>query len=642
MNGWKVSAVPVFVTFIALLPASTAAAASEELGNGFRHHGVATPVSNHRGTVCTVDGDGRNVVLVWLFDHRGGYALLVIDADTGHSREVAMPFAPGGDCPYSSILSTANKFYTHFNSHFVEFDPGTGQFTFCHRTAPQMAMSMTEDDCGVIWSVTYPSSGLVSFHPATRAFKDFGHLHKENWLQYPRSIAADDQGWIYFAIGSTLSHILAFDPHAALVREVVPADGRVQGSGFVCRDLDGSVYGHLGGDGTWYRFHGGIATKIDAPQAIRRKPIITDSQGLFHREFPNGDRLAECDLVDRRLVVIKAGTGEHLERSFDYNSEGAHIMGLAAAPDGTICGGTAFPMRFFSYHPRTDQWINRASYSQWNTVARQGDHFFVGGYPSGFLLQWDPAQPWVATEIDNPQSNPRFLTQATPDIYRPHVLLPHPDGQTLVLGGTPAYGYTGGGLLFWDRATQSQTLVRHTELIAEHSTAALVALDAGKLLGGTTTAAGTGGERKAQQAELYILDMATRQIEWHQAVFPGVQEYTALCPGPRGVVYGITDRNRFFVFDPSQRAVLHEDMVGTTWGPTVSQQGPRPFVVDDRGTIYLLFVRGIARVDPDTYALELLTASPVPIGPGGDYLDGRIYFGSGSHLYSWAVPQSEP
>lgn len=52
--------------------AQAATAASEELGNGFRHHGVATPVSNHRGTVATVDGDGRNVVLVWLFDQRGG------------------------------------------------------------------------------------------------------------------------------------------------------------------------------------------------------------------------------------------------------------------------------------------------------------------------------------------------------------------------------------------------------------------------------------------------------------------------------------------------------------------------------------------------------------------------------------------
>src|SRR3972149_707563 len=141
----------------------------EDLGGGFLHHGVATPVSNHRGTVATVDGQGRNVVLVWLFDHRGGYALLMIDAETGKSQEFPMPFPPGGDCPYASILSSGNKFYTHFNSHFVEFDPEKRAFTFFRKTAPQMAMGMTKDDNGVIWSVTYPQSGVASCAPAKRA-----------------------------------------------------------------------------------------------------------------------------------------------------------------------------------------------------------------------------------------------------------------------------------------------------------------------------------------------------------------------------------------------------------------------------------------------------------------------------------------
>ena len=59
---------------------------TESLGAGFFHHGVATPVSNHRGTVATADGQGRDLVLVWLFDNRGGYALLSIDAESGTTR----------------------------------------------------------------------------------------------------------------------------------------------------------------------------------------------------------------------------------------------------------------------------------------------------------------------------------------------------------------------------------------------------------------------------------------------------------------------------------------------------------------------------------------------------------------------------
>jgi len=52
----------------------------------------------------------------------------------------------------------------------------------------------------------------------------------------------------------------------------------------------------------------------------------------------------------------------------------------------------------------------------------------------------------------------------------------------------------------------------------------------------------------------------------------------------------------------------------------------------------MLFVKGIARIDPATFGITMLHQSPVPIGPGGDFHNGRIYFGSGSHLYSYKVP----
>jgi len=622
------------------LAVQAAFAATEDLGNGFSHHGVATPVSNHRGTVATVDGEGRNVVLVWLFDHRGGYALLMIDAETGKSEEIPMPFPPGGDCPYSSILSTGNKFYTHFNSHFCEFDPEKRAFTFFQKTAPQMAMGMTEDDNGVIWSVTYPNSGVVSFDPAARAFKDYGHVHKENWAQYQRYVAADDTGWIYFGMGNTASHVIAFDPQTAKAKPMIPEAERMKGSGYVCRDINGKVYGHAGrgNDEDWYEFYKGECRKVDPSERTSSRPIITATQGLFYTQFPDGKRLKACDLVNRVLVVENPKTGEVKELNFDYTSEGAHIMGLATAPDNTICGGTAFPMRFFSYNPQTDAWTNRASYGQWNTVARQGERFFVGGYGGGFLLEWDPAQEWVATVKGQDDCNPRFLTQCSPTINRPHDLLAHPDGQTLVLAGTPGYGYTGGGLLFWDRDTRTHAVIEHTDILPEHSTQSLAALEDGKILGGSTTSPGTGGEKKAKQAELYIMDMATKKLDWHEAVFPGVQGYTDLCRASNGLVYGVADRKRFFVFDPAKRAVVHEEDTDATFGSTISHQGPRVFVLGPEGTLYMLFVKGVARVDLATHAITMLAESPVSIGPGGDLLDGRIYFGSGSHLYSYELP----
>jgi hypothetical protein len=261
----------------------------------------------------------------------------------------------------------------------------------------------------------------------------------------------------------------------------------------------------------------------------------------------------------------------------------------------------------------------------------------VGGYGGGFLLQWDPSQPWKATEKGSPDSNPRFLIQAAPTINRPHKLLAHEDGRSLVLAGTPGYGYTGGGLLFWDRETRHHVLLEHTDVLPQHSTMSLVALPNGKLLGGTTTAPGTGGEKKAKQAELYILDMASKKLDWHGALVPGAQSISDLCASPAAWIFGIADRSQLFVFDPGERKIVHRETISEELGPTNWQQGPRIFVTDGDGTIYVLLTRGIGRLDPTTFGVTLLAESPVPVGPGGDILQGRIYFASGSHLYSYAI-----
>jgi hypothetical protein len=628
--------------FALILPlvAQTNHAATRDLGNGFADHGVATPVSNHRGMVATADGDGRDAMLVWLYDHRGGYALLMIDADTGKSRQFPTPYPWGGDGPFASILSSAGKYYTHFGNHLSEFDPCRRAFTFHHRTKPQMAMSMTEDDDGVIWSATYPHCGLVSFNPKTREFKDHGYLNTENWRQYPRSVAVDDAGRVYVGIGSTAGQIVIFDPRAAKAKAFFAKNERAQGYAPVYRETDGKVYGHLPGNSVdgWFEFHKGQARRI-GKHGQKLKPILAGSQGLFHQQFPSGRRAKVCDTIERVLVVADPKTKETRTLKFDYTSEGAHLMGMATASDGTICGGTAFPMRFFSYNPKTDQWINRAAYGQFNTVAPAGDRFFVGGYGHGFLLEWDPSRPWVDSVKGRKDCNPILHTECAPTINRPHDLLAYPDGKLVVLAGTPGYGYTGGGLLFWDRETKSRVLLEHTDIIPQHSTLSLVALPDGKLLGGTTTSPGTGGEQKATEAELYIMNIATKKVEWRAAVFPRVQGYTKLCLAPNGLVFGFADRKRFFAFDPAKRRVVHEQDTGAVFGPCASQQGSRPFVRGKDGTIYILFANGIARLDPSTFKITMLAPSPVRIGPGGDWLDGRIYFGSGSHLYSYKPPE---
>ncbi len=626
------------VLLIMMLTVQVAFCGNLDIGKGFIDHGIAAPVSNACGIVATVDGQGRDVVLIWLSDHRGGYELLMIDAETGKSEEYPMPFRADGDSPYASILSSANKYYTYFNGHFVEFDPAKRAFTFSQKTAPQMAMSMTEDNNGIIWAVSHPHSGIVSFDPKTRKLKDYGYVHKENWAQYPQSIAADDAGWIYFGIGSKASHLFSFDPHSGQAKPMISEAERGNGHGYVYRGINGKVYGQaVKGKTDWYEFYKGVGKRIGRGEPIQPKFYIAGTSGLTHNQFPDGKRLISCNTVDRILIIDDPKLGTRKRFTIDYKSDGARIMGMVAAPDGSICGGTAFPMRFFSYNPKSGQWLNRPAYEQWNTMVSQGNLVFVGGYGDGFLLQWDPARPWVETVKNSDKSNPQYLTDSKPSINRPYRLLATPDGKNLVLAGTPSYGYTGGGLLFWNLETKSKTLINHTSILPEQSTRSLVALQNTKLLAGTTTSPGTGGEKKAKEAEIYIMDMVSKRVEWHKAIIPGMQEYLDMCEGPDGLVYGFADRRRFFVFDPNRRKVLHEEDLLKKYGETVFQQGTRVFTKAADKEVYILFVKGIAKIDPKTYKITMLGQSPVPISIGGSFVDGRIYFGSGSHLCSYKV-----
>ncbi|MDP3468633.1 MAG: hypothetical protein Q8S11_09890 [Daejeonella sp.] len=618
----------------------TVESSTKDLGNGFFDHGVASPISNHRGVVTTVDGNGKNIVLVWLFDHRGGYSLLMIDAETGKSEEFTIPFNPKQDTPYSSILSTSNKFYTHFSDHFTEFDPVKRAFTFTQKTMPQMAMAMTEDDKGKIWAITYPNSGMVSFDPNNRELKDYGFVHKENWRQYQRSLVADNAGWIYFGLGNASSQIIAFDPNTGKANGILPQNERKLGTAAVYRDENGKVYGRAleSIKDQWYELYKGEARKIGEYNDLKPVKIITGSQSLFHRNFPDGTVLKDLDLVNRILITENPKTNTTKEVSFDYTSDGAIVMGIGTAPDGTIVGGTAFPMRFFNYDLKKDKWVNRYALGQFNALVNQNNKVYFGVYSGGHLIEWDPYKPWIQTKLNDKSSNPLHLTTVSPELIRPFRIIAHPDGKTIIMGGTPQYGATGGGLLLYDNQTNNRILLTDSMVVKDQSSMSLVPLKNGKLLAGTTTTPGSGGEKKAKEAQMYIMDMASKKIEWQQAVFPGVQEYSEMRMMPGGMVYGITDKRQFFVFDPANKQVVYKKDIFSEFGPTTAEQSPRIFVTGPKGEVYILFAKGaIVEVLPKTYEMKLIATAPGPIKAGGDFAHGRIFFVSGSHLMSYKL-----
>lgn len=641
-------AIPAFVGLMVGLMAVTAAQAqSTDLGDGFIDHGPAGAANSNRGMVCTLDGEGNEVILIWLFDRRYAYALAVIDAQTGEVEEVPRPI--DGDCPFSSMLGSNGRYYTYFGGHFMEFDPVRREFSFVHESAPRMAMSMTEDDEGRIWAATNPHCTVVSYDPATGEFSDYGPVHDENWDQFPSTIAVDDQGWVYIGNGPGAEQMVVFDPGTGRSFAVLTGDDeRTRGAARVWRYEDGKVYGTTRG-GQWYEFHGGDVRKRDTHPDVPRKRYVSDSFILQHSDLPGGERVTEVDLWDNRncrVVIENPETGGTRELRFEVSGGGGHPMAVAAAPNGTIIGSTYIPQQVFNYDPRTDSFVRYEPFTQWNALDSDEKLLYIGGYGYGVMLEWDPSREWVNTDRENPESNPRYLVSTidleSRHLNRPADILVHPNGVHVIMSGIPYRGHTGGGITIWNRQTESAQVLTDRELIADQSTTSMLALHDGRVLCGTTVTPSLGGERIADEAVMYLLDLATMTVEWHAPALPGATRYTDMVLTDDGRVLGIADRRRLFAFDPAERSLLHSSYLDTEqMGATVGQQAERAFVTTSDGRIFVILNGGIAHVDTETYEVTLVAEAPSRIGTGGAYLDGRIYFGTATNLMSWQVPPAE-
>ncbi len=639
-----------------------ASGASKPLNDSFTDHGVCTPVSSLLG-ITSANGPGNSDVLVGaLSDHRGPYGLLILDTESGKCEQRDYPFKPSSfHSIFASLLGGNNRYYLNHSSHFIEFDPETLTFTFVGKVHDGMSMGMTEDRNGVIWSVTYPDSGVISFDPKSRKLTDYGSVNKESWPQYQRTVATDDAGWVYFGIGNTKAQIMGFNPATRKTIAVFPQSKRpAQTSGQVFPGADGKVYATVTrlpnyrsmehawtearkkADLQWYRLYDGKFEPIQGQPEVTLRPVKAGSQNFANYALRNNRKVEIFNIVDRYCRIADPATDRKVTHKLDYSSEGAHLMSVAAANGKFITGGTAFPMRNYIYDPGKDTLINRNGTVQWNTVLPWKNHVFVGGYNGGYLIDWDldgkEFREFPRNILDS-HDNPRCIGRAVPDVIRPHTLEITADGRYVMMGGTPEYGHTGGGLAIWDRQTDQFRVLKNEALLKDLSIYTLTALPDGRVFGGTSVVAGTGGQVKAKEARFFELDPATGKILWDGALLPRVQTYHDTMLTPDGKILGIADSERIFVFDPATRKVVATGTTGE-YGPAVWQQGPRMFVTD--GTNYYLLCRNhILQLNPKDGKILRAFESPVPIQVGGDILNGRLYFASGSHLISFQLPEKQ-
>lgn len=603
--------------------AEAQAGQSQAQAAGFVDHGIPTPVAQTRGVVSTVDQSGQDVILTWLQDWRGGYAILMVNAETGASQQFDVPFKPDGDEPSAIYLSSKNRLYTLFNSQFVEFDVASKRFTFHGKVNGKTAMSLTEDKDGRIWAATYPNNQLVSFNPQNSSLQNHGQLAKESWTQYPRSIAVDAHGWVYVGSGLAASQIYAYNIQSHATQALLSSSQRVSGTAVVTQSQSNVVYARNGRQ--QFMLTNGKASGLSAGAQVAESNLKGGAQNLVDREFPSGRRLVSVDMHDRTLVTRDA-SGQQKTVKFNYTTQGAALTFVCATGDNKVCGGTRFPMHTFYYNAGDNKFDSKQLPRQPNVMAALGSRLYVAAYPDGKLFQ----------ESENGKNEFSEVLNAYPSINRPHAMLIMGGGSQIALAGTPEYGTTGGGMMFWNRSSGQKSRIDHWHLVPNHSVQAMVELSNGMLLGGTTVAPGTGGVTKAtDSSELFLMDANTHEVRWRGAPVPGAKTITDLMVGTDGLVYGLADSVDLFVFNPNNRQVVSVNRFSKDLGPSVYAQGTRAFVKGADGNIYVLLYNGIGKVDTKAHTVSRVVSSPVRITVGGAAANGRIYFGSNNHLYSW-------
>jgi hypothetical protein len=593
---------------------------------GFVDHGVAVPAAESRGVLAALDATGKPVVVACSMDTGKRGWILVTDLDSGKSEQVWLPAEIPNSPAYAFLLGSDGRFYTAQGRTFVEFDIEKRRCSFWGvPTADQECyLIFVEGPDGRIWGGGYPGCRLISFDPKTRAFQDHGKMDPDQ--AYMSYLAFDAAGWLYCGIGSARYNIVAYNPATGERRQLVSEAERKTGYGRVFVGKDGKVYGHAGGQ--WYTFADGKATPIaerDAPdQAVGRWAYWDQVLNLL----PDGRKVTAHDMVDRWMEITDA-SGAKQRVTFDYTSEGSDLRLLTSGPGGKLYGCSAHPSRFFTFDPATDAKQMLPGYSAWKGIAVLGDLVAGCEYQGGKLFIYDTTRPWQREGLPAEQ-NPRLAAEFAPEINLPGETLAHPDGRHLLVCGLPGYGYRGGGLGIYDMQTGEKALLTHEQLAPEQSTVALTALPNGDIAAGTTIEGGHGTSAAAREACVYVLDWATRTVSFRVAPVAGAQEIRTLRTGSDGMLYGIASPGELFVLDPQSREVVYRYDL-SAYG-TVAYHG---MTLGPDGSLYVVITNALLRIAPHTFEVEKLADTPQPATGGIAIQGGRLYFISGSHLWSW-------
>lgn len=611
---------------------------------------MGTPVQADEGrsaAVCQSTSGMQRVVLA-----ARGY-VLIVDAVSSKCTQVAFPEGLH-DYSYASMSSRSGLYYTGAGPMLMVLDPFHERFVTWEKPAPEeeiVGFAFAEDSEGHVYFTTYPSCKLFRIDAASGKASVVGRLAMDQ--KYAMTLAVDSEGWVYAGIGTTEAGIATYCLTDGKLFTLKGSGPSVRGSGHVHMGKDGHVYASLPTYSTekdspvleWYRLNGGKAISVKEADVSASFYKGTGYHKL-HQDLSDGRELTKYELAEGELV-IQEPDGRRTELPLSYQGNGTALSPMIGGPDGRLYGTSNHPLHLYRYDPNEQEMLNfggkvveQGGGGNICAYASLGPYIIGAAYAGGHLHILDTRRPLQAG-AESGQShdrhsirNPR-LVYSDERIHRPRCALAHPDGTHVLVGGFPGYGAVGGSLIVLDIYTETTTVYEQDVVVPHQSTLSLGALSCGNVIGGTSIETPGGGVPAAREAVLYRFDWRDRLVTKQWSPIPDAREISLLVIDAQDRVHALTSDSIYFVFDPAREGLLYCEDV-SKWGAIV--RNGLLLVNDASGSqvVIGLLSRGLFMVQPDLMTPRLITELPKEATSGFVLLQGKIYYGCGSELWSYA------
>jgi streptogramin lyase len=563
----------------------------------------------------------KDTIYLSFSQYNAPLSLLALNPDTGQIRQFNGPLSSEMGS-WGFTIDHENRIYlgSYYSARLLRFDPKTEKWDDLGRPAGEsesFICKITTATDGKIWGGTFPSAKLFSYDPKTGVSEDFGRMDPDQFYCYP---TAGDDGLIYCAIQFEKMDIVVFDPEKKTKTSLIPPESRKPGRISLIKGRDGKVYAKLLASDQWFLIEGG-----EKLVAIAQSDIPFVPSGL-----PDGRRFRLID--GRSLRIENPRTKEKKEVPIQYEAAGAYIFTVVTGPDGKIYGSSMLPLRLFVYDPQSKSLANlgKASHAAGEvySMGALDGKLYLCSYPEAMLSVYDPCKPMRFGNDE--EANPRDLGTMGDGLYRPRAMVAGPHGKVYI-GGYPDYGLLGGAIGVYDPKKNEKRVYRH--IIQNQSIASLAYIGKFDLVaGGGSIRGGTGTHAIEKEAKMMLWDPKEEKKTFEVVPVPKAKTILSLAVTGEGSLYGITDNEKVFVFDPERREVKKVFDLGFKEPREISLQlGP-----DSR--LYGLAKEAIFSIDPKNDRVSLLTKPPVQIHSGMAMLGRKIYFGSGANLWEIEIP----